>query len=147
MYLLRTTPERKDIIEVTPEVLDSFLSLVAKPNSQASRDAALFTLSNGSELRSRLNPGMTWRRVHKPIVFTPRPTTCQLTNMRLGSVMYDGKIKDGPWAIMCEKAWEAYGCGRLGTGFGQKYLRNSDGDFYISEGWISAPRPYRVSAA
>lgn len=135
------------IFEATGPVLNSFLALVAKPNSQASQDAALMTLTNGAVLRSRLNSDVTWFRVHKPMVFTPTPTECQITKARLGAVMYDGKTKHGPWAIMNETAWELYGCGRLGAGFGQKYRRNEAGEFYISEGMSSRPLPFRVDAA
>lgn len=34
----------------------------------------------------------------------------------------DGKMKQGPWAFMCEKHWESHGVGQLGTGYGQKLL-------------------------
>jgi len=152
MYLLRVTPTPADpkgnraVLEATPDVLDYFLAACSKEGSQASRDAALFTLAKGlAELRG--NDGTAWSRVHKPMMFTPQPTVCQITNKRLGPVMYDGKTRNGPWAIMCEEAWEAYGCGRLGAGFGQKYRRSTEGGFYLSEGWTNVPRPYRVNAA
>lgn len=36
----------------------------------------------------------------------------------------DGKTKWGPWAIMTPESWAKYGCGRLGTGYGQRYRRH-----------------------
>ena len=135
------------VFEATGPALDSFLECIAAPGSQASRDAALMTLTNGAEVRSRHRNGTIWFRVHKPLVFTPTPTECQITKARLGAVMYDGKTKHGPWAIMSETAWELYGCGQLGAGFGQKYRRNSAGEFYISEGMSSRPLPFRANAA
>jgi hypothetical protein len=41
--------------------------------------------------------------------------------------VYDGKTIHGPWANMCEKHWQRYGVGQLGTGFGQRLiLRESE---------------------
>lgn len=153
MYICRRVHSERNlngvlaIFEATGPVLDSFLECAAVPGSQASRDAALMTLTNGAEVRSHHHNGTVWFRVHKPMVFTPAPTECQITKARLGAVMYDGKTKHGPWAIMSETAWELYGCGRLGTGFGQKYRRNGAGEFYISEGMSSRPLSFRVNAA
>lgn len=153
MYICRRVHSERNlngaltVFEATSLVLDSFLECTAAPGSQASRDAALMTLTNGAEVRSRHRNGVTWFRVHKPLVFTPTPTECQITKARLGAVMYDGKTKHGPWAIMSETAWELYGCGRLGAGFGQKYRRNEAGEFYISEGMSSRPLSFRVDAA
>jgi hypothetical protein len=44
-------------------------------------------------------------------------------------VMYDGKTKMGYWANMNEKSWKMYGCGQLGTGYGQKYRRTPEGNW------------------
>lgn len=153
MYICRRVHSERNpngvltVFEATSPVLDSFLECTAAPGSQASRDAALMTLTNGAGVQSRHRNGTVWFRVHKPLVFTPTPTECQITKARLGAVMYDGKTKHGPWAIMSETAWELYGCGRLGAGFGQKYRRNEAGEFYISEGMSSRPLAFRVNVA
>ena len=153
MYICRRVHSERNlngaltVFEATSLVLDSFLECTAAPGSQASRDAALMTLTNGAEVWSRHCNGTVWFRVCKPMVFTPTPTECQITKARLGAVMYDGKTKHGPWAIMSATAWELYGCGRLGAGFGQKYRRNEAGEFYISEGMSSRPLSFRVDAA
>jgi hypothetical protein len=34
----------------------------------------------------------------------------------------DGRTVAGPWAFMCQRHWEEYGVGRLGTGFGQRLV-------------------------
>ena len=152
MYICRralsqTNPNgHHTILEATPANLDAFLASTAAPDSQVSKDAALMTLTNGAEVRSTQSDGVVWFRVHTPMCYTPKPTECQITNARLGAVMYDGKTRHGPWAIMSETAWELYGCGRLGAGFGQKYRRNEAGEFYISEGMSSRPLSFRVDA-
>ncbi len=38
-------------------------------------------------------------------------------------VMIDGKTRMGPWANMTEASWAKYGIGRLGQGYGQKYVK------------------------
>lgn len=35
---------------------------------------------------------------------------------------YDARTMEGPWAYMCEKCWQEYGGGRLGTGYGQRLI-------------------------
>lgn len=154
MFICREIPSntnpngQRTIIELTDQTLDSFLALVAKPGSRASQDAALMTLANGGEVRSRLNAGMIWYRVEKPMPYSPPPTKCDISQRPLGNVMYDGKVNghNGQWAIMDEQSWTHYGCGRIGTGFAQKYLRGSDGLFYASEGMASVRRFGRSAA-
>ena len=43
------------------------------------------------------------------------------------NVMYDAKTKQGPWANMSSASWKIYGVGKLGTGYGQKYVKQADG--------------------
>lgn len=50
------------------------------------------------------------------------------------NIMYDGKTKQGPWANMTPTSWRIHGVGRLGTGFGQKYEKQSDGRWLKIEG-------------
>lgn len=49
-------------------------------------------------------------------------------------VVYDAKTKFGPWATMTQASFNMYGCGRLGTGYGQKYVRNEAGELIKVEG-------------
>jgi len=54
-------------------------------------------------------------------------------------VVYDGATmgrngRHGPWATMTQKSWDSQGCGILGFGFGQKYIRNADGELHKVEG-------------
>jgi hypothetical protein len=42
-------------------------------------------------------------------------------------VMYDGKTRQGPWANMSQRSWDVHGCGKLGTGYVQKYAKQDDG--------------------
>lgn len=56
-----------------------------------------------------------------------------------GEVVYDAATRGrngrmGPWATMTQRSWEMNGGGRLGTGFGQKYVRNAAGELHKVEG-------------
>ena len=56
-----------------------------------------------------------------------------------GEVVYDSATKGrngraGMWATMTQKSYDMNGLGRLGTGFGQKYVRNAAGEFHKVEG-------------
>ena len=44
-------------------------------------------------------------------------------------VMYDAKTKHGPWANMTEASFKQHGLGKLGLGFGQKYVKQADGQW------------------
>lgn len=48
----------------------------------------------------------------------------------------DGRIRNGTaWGLFAPTTWQAYGCGRLGQGYGQRYrLRSDDGKFVKVEG-------------
>jgi len=46
----------------------------------------------------------------------------------------DGKTRMGPWAIMSIDSWRRYGCGQLGTGWGQRYRKQTDGKWLKVEG-------------
>jgi hypothetical protein len=48
--------------------------------------------------------------------------------------MIDGKTIHGPWANMTLKSWRIHGVGKLGTGFGQKYVKQADGRWLKVEG-------------
>lgn len=64
--------------------------------------------------------------------FSPTPTHCDLCRRPLQSVMYDAAIR-GQWGCVCPRCFAVYG-GRLGTGLGQKYRRNTEGVFVKVEG-------------
>ncbi len=51
----------------------------------------------------------------------------------ISDIFIDGRTKMGPWAIMTPKSWAIHGVG-LGTGFGQKYQRQSDNQWLKVEG-------------
>ena len=44
-----------------------------------------------------------------------------------GSVMYDAKTRLGPRANMTEASFQVFGFGVLGTGVGQRYVKQLDG--------------------
>lgn len=150
MYVCRTVWSETNpnglstVLEVNAKVLDGLINLIAELNSRASQDAMFMALANGTEVRSPLIPGVTYVRVNTPMFYTPKPVKCDVTGKPLANEMYDGRTVHGSWAIMGTRAWNKVGCGRLGTGFAQKYLRNEAGDFYASEGMESVPRSYRL---
>lgn len=51
-----------------------------------------------------------------------------------GEVVYDAKTALGPWAMMTQDSFDRYGLGRLGLGFGQKYVRDENGHLNKVEG-------------
>lgn len=55
-------------------------------------------------------------------------------DIELGGVFVDGRTAMGPWAIMGPSAWRMYGVGRLGTGYGQMYVKQHDGRWMKVEG-------------
>lgn len=38
-------------------------------------------------------------------------------------VLYDARTIYGPWAVMCQEHFELFSLGKLGTGYGQKYVK------------------------
>lgn len=47
----------------------------------------------------------------------------------------DGKTIHGPWGIMASgQSFAINGCGRLGTGYGQRYEKQKDGRWMKVEG-------------
>ena len=56
----------------------------------------------------------------KVIGFFPHPCTCDVCNIGLDKVLYDGVTTMGPWALMCYPCHRDLGRG-LGLGKGQRY--------------------------
>jgi hypothetical protein len=53
---------------------------------------------------------------------------CQICESPCGDTYYDAKMKTGAWADMCETCFTLH-AGKVGTGYSQKYQRNSNGIF------------------
>ena len=52
-----------------------------------------------------------------------------------GEVIYDARLAQTTmWATMTQVSWEKHGCGFLGTGSGQKYVRQVNGELHKVEG-------------
>lgn len=51
-----------------------------------------------------------------------------------GEVIYDAATNNGPWATMTQKSYDRFGKGKLGTGYGQKYVRQKNGQLHKVEG-------------
>lgn len=59
--------------------------------------------------------------------------------MQAGEVVYDAATESqggykGPWACMTSQSYLMYGYGKLGTGYGQKYVRQENGQLIKVEG-------------
>jgi hypothetical protein len=60
------------------------------------------------------------------------PECCQMTGQPFNGVMYDARMYNGHWALVCQDAYELYGSrgdkGQLliGIGYGQKYELQPD---------------------
>ena len=55
-------------------------------------------------------------------------TKCDICGEELTKTLIDGRTSNGSWAVMCPKCHKIQGVG-LGTGKGQKYVRDTEGDF------------------
>ena len=55
-------------------------------------------------------------------------TKCDICGEELTKILIDGRTSNGSWAVMCPKCHKIHGVG-LGTGKGQKYVRDTEGDF------------------
>jgi hypothetical protein len=70
----------------------------------------------------------------KPVYWQGSLNSVDDFGVRYDGTMIDGRTKHGPWANMTEKSWLLQGCGRLGTGHGQKYKQQPDGRWLKVEG-------------
>ena len=59
--------------------------------------------------------------------------TCDFCGDICEVFLYDAKTYSGPWATMCERHFREHGY-RLGTGWGQKYARQPNGEWHKIEG-------------
>lgn len=48
--------------------------------------------------------------------------------------MIDGRTKFGPWANMTPESFRKNGVGQFGTGYGQRYVKQTDGKWLKVEG-------------
>ena len=58
------------------------------------------------------------------------PVKCEVGGEPIGKTFVDGKLRAGPWAVMCAGCHEKFGLG-LGAGRGQKYRLARDGNLWI----------------
>ena len=66
-------------------------------------------------------------------------TVCDICHCRITGELYDAQRNDRgmEWATMCADCFKKYGV-KLGMGYGQKYVQEADGEFYLAEGMSSA---------
>ena len=61
------------------------------------------------------------------------PEVCDLCQKPIANVFIDGKVRGHGWANMCKACYTQYGV-PLGTGGGQEWWRDPDGNFYKIDG-------------
>lgn len=55
------------------------------------------------------------------------PEKCDCCGAAIKDVFYDARTKFGSWANMDEHCFKEVGLGKLGVGFGQKYVKTESG--------------------
>ena len=61
-------------------------------------------------------------------------TQCDFCHKECIKDLYDAVTVYGPWATMCKSCFEKNSNGLLGTGYGQHYQKNDNGEFIKIEG-------------
>ena len=69
----------------------------------------------------------------KVIKYINPPKVCDNCKLPFKKFMYDAKTVYGPWANLCNDCFNVIGVG-LGTGLGQQYIKNEDGDWIKNAG-------------
>ena len=64
---------------------------------------------------------------------SPLPKGCQLSGQPFGEMMYDANLPGIGWGNWCHDTFVAGG-GKLGTGLGQKYVKQDNGRWLKVEG-------------
>jgi hypothetical protein len=67
------------------------------------------------------------------VVYYDPPTACDVCEATIGEEFTDAKTTHGPWANLCPACFRKIGVG-LGTGRGQRYRRQPDGQYVKIEG-------------
>lgn len=67
------------------------------------------------------------------LTYTNPPKECDICHAPITSTFVDGSTYFGPWANMCQSCHAKHGNG-LGTGKGQLYKRQSDGQYHKIKG-------------
>lgn len=65
--------------------------------------------------------------------FLNPPEACDICHSQVTDEFVDGRTIYGPWANMCPSCFKEIGI-KLGTGYGQRYKKNSDNEFIKVEG-------------
>ena len=67
------------------------------------------------------------------------PKVCEKCGGDFEGVMYDVRILRGQWGgrwcNLCQRCFNVSG-GKLGSGFGKRYLENVHGEFVQAKGWV-----------
>jgi len=59
---------------------------------------------------------------------------CDICGIECEDELYDAVTKYGPWATMCKDCFKKESINKLGTGYGQHYVKNEEGKFMKVEG-------------
>ena len=68
---------------------------------------------------------------------TAEPSRCDICEASFvapGSMMFNTTTRSGPWGYFCKSCYDENTFGRLGTGLGQRYVRQPDGKWLKTGG-------------
>ena len=71
----------------------------------------------------------------KQVTYVNPPAICDNCKQPFKTFMYDAKTVYGPWANLCSDCFNVIGLG-IGTGLGQQYIKNKDGDWIKNAGQL-----------
>jgi len=66
--------------------------------------------------------------MNKVIKFLNPPKECDNCKKDFGRIMYDARTVYGPWGCFCQNCFDTI-CMGLGTGLGQQYKKNDQGEW------------------
>ena len=132
------------VLEWTAETAENFWRGIQRPEKRNANTDYAFAelLRTGADIRGLV--GETWFRV-SPKIFTYAPESqlvCAVSGEPLTNSFYEGRlaITDAETIKMSVDTWEKHGCGRMGPGVGQKFIRASNGGYFMSEGRAVTPK-------
>ncbi len=71
---------------------------------------------------------------NKQYIYWGGNDVCDMCKGKIYEPLYDAKMSTGRWGALCSSCFDFYTFGKLGTGYGQKYMRTSNNRLIKVEG-------------